>query len=106
MSPAEQSLAYEKILYRYSSALERGDFELVAAILAQAETDTELERLLLELDRAYTGKPTTQAEILNTAAKKPGEPGGFARWLKRPRLELEHSLDQIRQPNWPPISPA
>jgi hypothetical protein len=40
----------EKALYLYSSALERGDFETVEAILQQAEIDLALEQMILELD--------------------------------------------------------
>jgi hypothetical protein len=44
--------AREKAVYRYTSALERGDFETVAAILAQAEIDTDLERMIVEVNVA------------------------------------------------------
>ncbi|MFN2154582.1 MAG: S1 RNA-binding domain-containing protein, partial [Anaerolineae bacterium] len=46
-------LEREKALYRYGSALERGDFDLVSRILQGAEQDPALERLILELNRAY-----------------------------------------------------
>ncbi|MFN2131901.1 MAG: sigma-70 family RNA polymerase sigma factor [Anaerolineae bacterium] len=46
-------LEREKALYRYGSALERGDFYLVSRILQGAEQDPALERLILELNRAY-----------------------------------------------------
>jgi hypothetical protein len=42
----------EKILYRYSSAIERGDFETAAAILAQAEGDPQLEQMIMEINAA------------------------------------------------------
>jgi len=52
---AEQArqLAREKALYRYSSALERGDFEVVSAVLGEAEHDAVLERVLLEVNEVY-----------------------------------------------------
>jgi hypothetical protein len=42
--------ARERAAFLYTSALERGDFETVAAILAQAEHDVELERMILEVN--------------------------------------------------------
>src|SRR5258707_7205924 len=42
--------AREKAVYRYTSALERGDFETVAAVLAQAEHNAELERMIVEVN--------------------------------------------------------
>jgi hypothetical protein len=48
-----RQLAREKALYRYSSALERGDFEIVSPILEEAEADPVLARMLLELNEVY-----------------------------------------------------
>jgi len=52
---AEQArqLACEKALYQYSNALERGDFEVVSAVLKEAERDPMLERMLLEVNEVY-----------------------------------------------------
>jgi hypothetical protein len=52
---AEQArqLVREKALYQYSSALERGDFEVVSAVLKEAEGDPMLERMLLEVNEVY-----------------------------------------------------
>jgi hypothetical protein len=52
---AEQAcqLVREKALYQYSSALERGDFEVVSAVLKEAEGDAMLERMLLEVNEVY-----------------------------------------------------
>lgn len=44
----QQRLAYEKILYRYSTALEQGDFDTIIALLKMAENDSYLEQLLIE----------------------------------------------------------
>ncbi|MEJ2555945.1 MAG: DUF4349 domain-containing protein [Anaerolineae bacterium] len=52
-----RQLAREKALYRYSSALDRGDFEVVSSILEKAEEDPVLARMLLEVNEVY------QAEI-------------------------------------------
>src|SRR5206468_47695 len=43
-------LEREKAAFLYTSALERGDFETVELILVQAQEDTVLERILLELN--------------------------------------------------------
>jgi hypothetical protein len=48
-----RQLAREKALYRYSSALERGDFEAVLAVLGEAEQDAALERMLLAVNEVY-----------------------------------------------------
>lgn len=49
---------------RYILALDRGDFDTVAAILAAAENDPDLDRLLVEVDGALHAEAqlTTQAE--------------------------------------------
>lgn len=43
----------EKLLFRYSGALERGDFETLAAVLAEAERDPILEAMILEMNEVY-----------------------------------------------------
>lgn len=63
----EQQLTREKTAFIYSSALERGDFATVTAVLAQAEKDPVLERMLLELNAAQqeemAGTKTQPAQI-------------------------------------------
>ncbi len=44
----QQRLAYEKVLYRYSTALEHGDFDTIIAILKMAERDPSLEQMIIE----------------------------------------------------------
>jgi hypothetical protein len=69
---AEQArqLAREKALYHYSSALERGDFEVVSAILGKAGRDPALERMLLEVNEVYRaemeGRPVHAAQAVRT----------------------------------------
>lgn len=46
-------LIHEKIIYRYISALEQGDFETLTTILQQAEQDPELETMLWEVSEHY-----------------------------------------------------
>jgi hypothetical protein len=82
MGATANSLAYEKILFRYSSALARGDFEAVAAVLELAQSDPELERMLLELNQAYTSASTQAAADEARAAGK-REPAHWARRLRR-----------------------
>jgi len=65
-----RQLAREKTLYRYSSALQRGDFEVVAAVLREAEEDPVLERMLLEVNEVYQaemeGQPARAARAQPT----------------------------------------
>lgn len=42
----------EKVLFLYSSALERGDFETVALMLEEAQEDTQLLQMILEMNEA------------------------------------------------------
>jgi hypothetical protein len=42
-----------KMLYRYTSAMESGDIDVVAAILAEAQYDSVLERMILEVNEVY-----------------------------------------------------
>jgi hypothetical protein len=46
-------LMREKALFRYTSALERGDMAIVAFILEQAEQNPELEKMILEVNEIY-----------------------------------------------------
>jgi hypothetical protein len=48
--------AREEAVYRYTSALERGDFETVVAMLAQAEQDAELERMIVEVNEVLAAE--------------------------------------------------
>lgn len=50
------SKRHERLLFRYSSALERGDFETVADVLREAERDPALERMILDMNEAYTAE--------------------------------------------------
>lgn len=45
-------LALEKLIFQYINALEQGDFDVVTAILEQAEHDPELEEMILETNDA------------------------------------------------------
>jgi hypothetical protein len=49
----EQHLRREKVLYRYTNALERGDADALAAVLQEAEYDVTLEHMLVEAHEAY-----------------------------------------------------
>ncbi len=48
-----KQLAREKATFAYSTALDNGDFDAVAAVLAQAEQDPVLEQMILELNEAF-----------------------------------------------------
>lgn len=45
----QKRLADEKTLYRYSAALENGDFDTIAVILHEAENDPNLEYMIIEM---------------------------------------------------------
>jgi hypothetical protein len=83
-----RQLAREKALYRYSSALDRGDFEGVSAVLKQAEQDAAMERMLLEVNEVYRaeveGEPT-RATLASGAVKDARRRRSFARLLGRTR---------------------
>lgn len=57
-----ESLMREKALYRYMDALERGDFEVMARILQQAERDPELEAMIWEVQTAYLIEQETEQQ--------------------------------------------
>jgi hypothetical protein len=55
-----RQLEREKLLFRYSSALERGDFEALQTILRQAENDPVLEQMIWDVNEVYrTELPVT-----------------------------------------------
>lgn len=64
-----QRLARERALYQYTSALDRADFEAVAAVLNQAETDGVLERMILEVNDVYGTEPAGKAVTSHEAAR-------------------------------------
>jgi hypothetical protein len=80
-----RQLDRERALYRYSSALERGDFEMVSNILDQARQDPELEHMILEVNAVYGAEMEAQQEPAGQAGRTTpeGDGGGlFARLLK------------------------
>lgn len=66
MPRRNDALARERLLFRYSRALERGDFETVSAILADAEHDPALERLILDVNTVYADELQRLAPGLST----------------------------------------
>ncbi len=58
--------ARERLLFKYSAALDRGDFAAVAAILRQAEHDPLLAKMIEELDAAYQTELAAAGFVLNT----------------------------------------
>jgi hypothetical protein len=48
-----RELARENALYRYIGALERGGFDIIAAVLRQAEYDPVLEQMILGVNEEY-----------------------------------------------------
>ena len=65
-----RQLAREKALYRYGSALERGDFGVVSSILKKAEHSPVLEHMILEINEVYRaemeGQPVHAAQAVHT----------------------------------------
>src|SRR5205085_2007364 len=55
----QQRLAREKAVYRYTTALEYGDIETIAAVLHQAEQDRILEQMILEVHDVYQDEDRT-----------------------------------------------
>lgn len=52
----QEHLEREKMLLRYLVALDNGDFEIITTILQLAETDTELELMILEVNDIYAAE--------------------------------------------------
>jgi hypothetical protein len=55
----------EKLLFRYSSALQRGDFEMVETVLREAQHDPALDELIAELNAAYEAELSAAHTILS-----------------------------------------
>ncbi|HEX7734426.1 MAG TPA: hypothetical protein VF458_06180 [Ktedonobacteraceae bacterium] len=55
MNKQEKTRVQERVqaLYRYASAMEQGQSEVVSAVLAEAQQDATLERMVLELNEVY-----------------------------------------------------
>jgi hypothetical protein len=51
--PSQDQLGRERLLYRYSLALEQSDFATVARLLEIAAGDQEFEQMILDLNAAY-----------------------------------------------------
>ena len=49
----ERRLSNERALYRYTRAFERGDIEIIAAILQEASQNAELEDMIYEMHHLY-----------------------------------------------------
>ncbi|MGC9522024.1 MAG: DUF4349 domain-containing protein [Anaerolineae bacterium] len=75
-------LAREKALYRYTSALDRGDFEAIAAVLEKAEADPALERMVLEINEAYESEAEAPPIAASTVSRGRS-------WLTRRRLRRQ-----------------
>jgi hypothetical protein len=52
----------EMALYRYVRALDRGDLDMMAAVLEQAERDPSLEQMILETHEAFLAEEDAVAE--------------------------------------------
>ncbi len=69
--PMSLQRARELALFRYSNALERGDFEVIAQVLKQAERDPILENMIAEME-AQTELPAEQPQATTRIVHKSG----------------------------------
>jgi hypothetical protein len=83
---AGRQRAREKTVYRYSMALDRGDFATVAQVLEQAEVDPELEHMIMELNAEYRVE-VESATVVET------NPADLVRKLLREHLPSGFSAD-------------
>lgn len=58
MNKRGETIQRERWLYSYFCALERGDFDSVAAVLCEAECDPALERMILEVNEGLIDEHT------------------------------------------------
>jgi RNA polymerase sigma factor (sigma-70 family) len=80
-----RQLEREKALYRYGSALERGDFAVVSRVLEEAEQDPVLERLILEVNGAYLTETEGQEQTAESALRE---------WRKQSKERLLAELQE------------
>lgn len=85
-TPARRHLMREKALFRYTSALERGDFETIAAVLHEAEADPELARLIAEVN------DTMAADLGAASFQRASEPIAPVHQTRQPILRLSRAL--------------
>lgn len=83
-------LAREQALYRYSNALERGDFATVAALLRQAEHDPALAQMIQEVNAALQA----ESEVLRPPAPLWRSTNGHARAAQQPRSNQVETQEQ------------
>ena len=63
-----RQLDRERALYKYGSALDRGDFDVISRILEKAEQDPVLEHIILEVNAAYLAETEGQQEPVERAS--------------------------------------
>ena len=63
-----RQLDRERALYKYGSALDRGDFDVISRILEKAEQDPVLEHIILEVNAAYLAETEGQQEPVQRAS--------------------------------------
>ncbi|HVU13970.1 MAG TPA: LysM peptidoglycan-binding domain-containing protein [Phototrophicaceae bacterium] len=83
------SKRHEQLLFHYSSALERGDFEMVAEVLRAAERDPVLEQMILDLNDAYSAESPNHVPVKEppmTTILYPARPRSEVRWQSLPLI--------------------
>ncbi len=100
-----RQLAREKALYRYSSALERGDFEVVSSILEKAEEDPVLAHMLLEVNEVY--QTEMQEGAIPVMQASPGAEATHQRrpfdWLLRRRRNPRRGGEEMQEDRQPRV---
>ncbi len=88
-----RQLAREKSVFRYSSALERGDFDTVTQVLQEAERDPALAQMISEMNAVFESETLRlspslnhstnhrQKELLMTTIVLPARQRNMQRWL-------------------------
>lgn len=86
MNSRQQNMLREKALYRYINALERGNIDIIEAILQEAEQDDILERMITDVHRSYRLEEDAATYASNVA---------FVRQLLEQHRESEHAAVQF-----------
>src|SRR5262249_27790385 len=80
--PRWQRLAYEKMLYNYTRAYERGDLDLILSILKVAENDPRLEQMIIEVHQQGYQRETSM----------PGDTNYYQQAGQPPRYNVQTPL--------------
>jgi hypothetical protein len=88
-------LARERAVYEYTSALDRGDFDAVAAVLRQAEVDQVLEQMILEVNEAYRVEPIVEPAVGRRDGRRVALAARWADWRRRRATEVGRRATEV-----------